>query len=528
MVDRIRSAFYELIIAKCRSTRVSRLKRSGNERRCEPDQSGEDESEASNDFTSDEASDGTPAPEDDTSNDPDHQPCRRSSEPDPSPVNSNGHSLGYQREPETPQTRLSRHPSRRHGQDHPEDDCSGETRAWAREPRVVRTSRLKRQRQSSEPAPATVPTADMSRRIIFLKLDPQKLRALLRRSPSNSKIIRSSSEITIKEEEGPDKQVAGSPTMREATRRAVLLELNTTIPPVIDLTDDEPQSLGERDQLAVAEDSRRAATVPPTPVSLFQNLDTTASVGRQSSSQPHSVQLVAPEPDTIAVSTDCLEARIADSLGGIFPGDTSHTDANASEEQCNELRPTNLGMYLPQQPVGTANYEEDLYSSTPPPPNMHSRDTIQPIASASMWQPDTIGDHEWSTGDGLSLEPVGVQADGTRLRGGGGHLASPMFTGPESGQPASQVADESRHADTLSSHIEQMAKEDADIEERIRQMRQKLREQERTLREEGDAASRRIAERARECQQLERQLQDVARQTKAMRQIGQPASLSTW
>ncbi|KAI6788841.1 hypothetical protein KC363_g8325 [Hortaea werneckii] len=273
----------------------------------------------------------------------------------------------------------------------------------------------------------------------------------------------------------------------------------------------------------------QAGTVPSVPASLVWNPTVAANVGHQPWSRSNSARPAASEVDTIAVSTGRLGERVADSLGAVVPGEASNANVGASEEQGNEPRPTNPEPYLPQQPIATASNddEEDLYSATPPP-DMHSRDTVQPIATASMWQPDTIGDHEWSTGDGISQGPVGLQADETRLRGASGQLASPMFTGPESGQPASQVADESRHADTLSSHIEQMAKDNADIEERIRQMRQKLREQERTLREEGDAASRRIAERARECQQLERQLQDVARQTKAMRQIGQPASLSTW
>lgn len=517
------------MIAKCRTERVTRLRQSGNERLCEPDESGEDGNEASNSTIPDERSDETPAPDDYTSNDPDYQPCRRSSEPNPSPGDGNGHGLGHQPDPETPRARSSKRPSRHHGQNHPEDDCNGETRAWTVDPSAATSSPLKRRRQSREPTPMTAPTADMSRRIITLKVDPRKLSALLRGDHRHPAIPGNASEMTIKEEGDPNEKTAASGTMRKKTRPEVLLELKTTTSPIIDLTDETPDGLDEVVQSAVAVDMGRGATMPPTPVSLVQSLTTSADLGHQSSSQTLSVQPVAQEQDTIAVTNFRLDKRIADSLGAVVTGEASYANVvDGSKDQSNEPRSTDPEQCMSGRIVGTASNDddEDLYSSTPPPPNMHSHDIIEPTATAPMLLPGTISSDERPRADDSSREQDGHQAEETRLRDAGGQLASPVSTGAESGHgAASLVADESRHADPLRSiDIEQMVQDDAAMKERVRQMRQKLREQERTLREEREAASRRTVERAREFEQLERQSQYMARQTEAVRQVGLPSS----
>lgn len=356
-------------------------------------------------------------------------------------------------------------------------------------------------------------------------MDSQKFKALLSGGQSSPAISGDSSETTIKEE-----------VVKNTVPSPAAFNHCANSPPVIDLTSETPDILSQVVQSAVAMDAGRASTVPPVPASLARNPTMAANVGHQSES--NSVQPAASEMDTIAVATGRLGKRIADSLGAVVGGEASHADFGASEEQCNEPRPADFERCMSRQTVGatsddddedsdssSGDDEEDLYSSTPPPPNVPSRDTTAPTATAHMLQPEPLGDRDRPSKDGSAREQDGYQADQTRLGGAGGQLASPVSTGAESRhRVASQVADESQHADSLSSHIEQMVKDDAAIKEGFRRIRQKLREQERTLREEGDAASRRIAERAREYEQLERQSQDVARQTEAVRQIGQPSS----
>ncbi|KAI7227332.1 hypothetical protein KC330_g8460 [Hortaea werneckii] len=290
-----------------------------------------------------------------------------------------------------------------------------------------------------------------NRSIVTLKVDPHKLSALLRGAHSNPATPGNANEVRIKNEVGPDKMAAACGTMRKASRPEVLLELKTTTSPVIDLTDETPHSLGGSVQSAAAGDAERAATVPPTPVSLVQNLTPTASVGGQSSSQIHSVQPGGLEQDTIAVFPTRLEKLMADSLGAVVGGEASHANVvDASEEQSNEPRRTDLEVCMPRRIVGTANNDEDedLYSSTPPPPNVHSRDTTQPTATAQMLQPEPLDDRERPRENDDSREQGVHHADQTRLRGATEQLASPVSTGAESRhRVASQVADESRDTD---------------------------------------------------------------------------------
>ncbi|GAB1731721.1 hypothetical protein NU195Hw_g5636t1 [Hortaea werneckii] len=524
------------MIAKCRIERVTRLRQPGNERLCdsEPDESSEDGSEASHNTASDEASGGTPASDDDTSNDPDYQPFSRASEPSPSPRYGNGRGHAYQHEPETPQSRSSRRFSRRHGQSSAQDEHNEKAGLWTVNCSVGTSSPLKRQRQPSEPTPATAPTANISRSITgsiaILKVNPQKLSALVKGFHSDPTIPSKGNGTTIKNEVGPDQMAAASGTMRMASRLGVLLELRATTSPVIDLTDETPESLGERVQYA-----GRVATVPPTPVSLVQNLTTTGSVGRQSLSQTRSVQPAASGLDTIAVSTPCLGERIADSLGGVVLGNTFQTDANASEEQGNEPRPTIPEAYLPQQPFGLASNDgEDLYSSTPPPPNVHSHDTTGPTRTEGILQPETIDDNEQSREDDTFREQVGLQADETRLCGAGGQLASPVSTGAESGhhRAASQVADESRQEDLLGT-MEQRARQLQAAKEQYPQAEQSVSAREGHSQAQVDAMSRWIereeAEMSYAYQELERRSQTAVRRTaavEAMKRIMQASSSS--
>ncbi|KAI6876944.1 hypothetical protein KC318_g10495 [Hortaea werneckii] len=362
----------------------------------------------------------------------------------------------------------------------------------------------------------------MSRGKVTPQMGSQKFKALLSGGQSDPTISGDSSETTIKKE--VVKNTAPSPAAFNHCANS---------PPVIDLSSETPNSLCGRVQSAM--DAGRAATVPPVPASLVRNLTMAANVGQQSES--NSVQPAASELDTIAVSTGRLGERIADSLGAVVGGEASHADVGASEEQCNEPRPTDPERCIPRRTVGTTSDddeedfnsssdddEEDLYSSTPHPPTMHRRDTAEPTAIAGMLQPEPLGDRERPREHDDSREQVGHQADETRLRGAGGQLASPVSMGAESGQRvASQVADESRDTDDVSD-TDRMEREYEASKERNRQMRQRLREEERECRAQEDAASRRLAEMEREFQELQRQSQNVTKRTKVMRRIAQPST----
>ncbi|KAI6806688.1 hypothetical protein KC332_g10354 [Hortaea werneckii] len=530
---KLRWIFRDLVIAKCRCARVTRLRQWGNERLCEPDESGEDGSEASHNTASDDASGGEPASDDDTSSDPDYQPFSRTSEPNPSPRYVNGRGHAHQHEPETPRIRSSRRFSRRHRQSSAQDEHNQGPRSWAVNSSVGTSSPLKRQRQPSAPTPATASTANMSRsitrRVVIFRVNPQKLSALIKGYHSDSTVPSKGNGTKIKNEIGPDRIAAASGITRKASRPEVLLEVKTTTSPVIDLTDETPESLEERVQYAA-----RVATVPPTPVSLVQNLTATDSAGRQSLSQTLSVQPAASGLDTIAVATPCLGERIADSLGGVVPGNTFQTDANASEEQCNEPRSTIPEPYLPQQLVGLASNDhgEDLYSSTPPPPSVHSHDTTGPTTTAGILQPGTIGDNEQSREDDTSREQIGLQAEETKLRGAGGQLASPVSTEAESGHQ-SQAADESRQADLLST-MQQRARQLQAAKEQYPQEEESVSAREGQSQAQVDAMSRwierEVAELSYAYQELERRSQTAARKTEAveaMKRIMQ-ASSSTY
>ncbi|GAB1742877.1 hypothetical protein NU219Hw_g8581t2 [Hortaea werneckii] len=534
--DKLRTTFQELIVAKCRSARVSSRSQPENERLPEPIESGKDRSESSHNTALDKACDVTSALDDNSSTEQGYPPFPESSGPNASPSNHDGHGLVHQQGSRTFPPRSSKRLSQRHDQNQPQDAHNDQTRSWTIDPDAGTPSPLKRRRQPSGPSQAPAPTANMSRGRVTLQMDSQKFKALLSGGQSSPAISGDSSETMIKKE-----------VVKNAVPSPAAFNHCANSPPVIDLTDETPDILSQGVQSAVAMDAGRASTVPPVPASLVRNLTMAANVGHQSES--NSVQPAASEVDTIAVATGRLGKRIADSLGAVFSGEASHADVDASEEQCNAPRPADPERCMSRQTVGAASDdddedfdsssdddeedfdsssdgdEEDLYSTTPPPPNVPSRDTTAPTATARMLQPEPLGDRDRPSKDGSAREQDGYQADQTRLGGAGGQLASPVSTGAESRhRVASQVADESQHADSLSSHIEQMAKDDAAIKEGFRRIRQKLREQERTLREEGDAASRRIAERTREYEQLERQSQDVARQTEAVRQIGQPSS----
>ncbi|KAI7535970.1 hypothetical protein KC331_g11729 [Hortaea werneckii] len=504
-----------------------------------PDESDEDGNEDSDDTFPDEPSDVTPAPDDNTSNDPDYQPFPRTSEPNPSPRNVNGRRHGRQHKPETSRARSSRRFSWRYWQNSAQDENNEEARSWTGNSGVGISSPLKRRRQPSEPTPVTAPTANLSRdtvtgSIVTLRVNPQKLSVLLRGAHSDASISGNANEVRIKNEVGPDKIAAASGIMRKASRPEVLLELKTTTSPVIDLTDETPHSLGEEVQSAVAVDAERAATVPPTPVSLVQNLTPTASVGGQASSQIHSVQPAASELDTMAVFPTRLEEVIADSLGAVVTGEASHANVvDAYEEQCNEPRHTDPDRCVPRRIVGTANNDdnEDLYSSTPPPPNVHSRDTTEPTATARMLQPEPLGDRERPREHDNSRERDGHQADQTRLRGAGGQLASPVSMGPESGnRVASQVADESQQEDLLRT-MEQRVKRLQAAKEQYLQAEQSVKAREGQSRAQVDAMSRWIEREEAELRyaykELGRRSQTAARMTEAveaMKQILQASS----
>ncbi|KAI7152602.1 hypothetical protein KC349_g8884 [Hortaea werneckii] len=530
----LRSTFYDFVIAKCRTERVTRLRLSQNEANStngmlsHPDESDEDGNEASNNTIPDEPSNVTPAPDDDTSNDPDYQPFPRTSEPNPSPRNVNGRGHGRQHKPKTSQARSSRRLSRCHWQHSARDENNEETQSWTGNSSVGTSRHLKRRRQPSKPPPVTAPTANMSRRtatrsIVTLKVDPQKLSALLRGAHSDPTIPGNTNEVRIKNEVGPDKLAAECGTMRKASRPEVLLELKITTSPVIDLTDETPESLGESDQTAVAVDAGGQATiVPPTPVSLVQNLTPTASVGGQASSQIHSVQPAASELDTIAVFPTRLEELIADSLGAVVTGEASHANVvDAYEEQRNEPRPTDPERCMPRQAVGTAsNDEEDSFSSTPPPPNVHSRDTNEPTATAQMLQPEPLDDRERPRENDDSREQGVHHADQTRLRGAGGQLASPVSTGAESGhRVAGQVADESQQKHLLST-MEQRVRQLQAAKRQYLQAEQSVKAREGQSRAQLDAMSRWIEREEAELrdayQELERRSQTAARMTEAV------------
>lgn len=555
-------------MAKCRSTRVSKLRQSANKWLSEPNESDEEGSHTTHDSASEESSCATPSSIEDTFDDPNFQPFAGSSRLYSSPENDAGNILGRRQNSKEWRARSSSPLARRHRRSHLEDDCNSDKRAWAREPSIGNTSRLKRRREpSAEFTGPTIPTADMSRRILTFRVNPQSLSALLSTSQGNSTSSSITSGTGIKNEAessiGTDVVLPEFDNSQKAKRQEVLFALNTKGLPVVDLTDETPDSPGETVQSAVAMDAGRAAIVPPLPASLAWNPTMAVNVGHQSSpSQSDSIHprtaptgarrrtptsparaapgphpqgyLRAPEQNTNAVFTAQLGERIANSLCAVVTGEASHAthaDVEASEEQCNEPRLTNPERYRPRQAVGTASGDdEDLYSSTPPPSKVHrrdnKRDTDQRTATAGMSQPGTIGDDERSRGYDIARERMGLQADETRLRGASGHLASPVFTGAESGhRAASQVADESRHADPLSCRLEQMIRDAEAREERVRQIRQKLREQGRTFREEEDAASRRMAELDQEIQQLERDSQDLDRHTEAVKRIAaQPSS----
>ncbi|KAI7200214.1 hypothetical protein KC343_g10428 [Hortaea werneckii] len=560
----IRSTFYELIMAKCRSARVSRHRQSGNKRLSEPNESDEEGSQIAYDIASEESSCATPSSNEDTFDDPDFQPFAGSSRLYSSPVNDAENILGRRQNPKAWRARSSPPLAQRHRRSHLEDDCNIDTSAWAREPSVGNTSRLKRRRDpSAEFTAPTIPTADMSRRILTFRVNPQSLSALLSGAQSDSTTSSITNGTRIKNEAessiGTDVVVRGFDNTQKAKRHEVLFELNTKGLPEVDLTDETPDSPGEVVQSSVAMDAGRAAIVSPSPAILAWNPTMAVNAGHQSSpsqsdpTHPRTAPtgarrrtpasparavpdpspqgcLRAPEQNTIAVSAVQLGERIANSLYASVTGEASHAthaDVEASEERGNEPRLGDAERCRPRQAVGTASSDdEDFYSRTPPPFEMHRRNTNQRTATAGMSQPRAIGDDERSRGYDTAREQMGLQADETRLRGAGGHLASPVSTGAESGhRAASQVADESRHADPLSCRLQQMIRDAEAREERVRQIRQKLREQGRTFREEEDAASRRIAELDHEIQQLERDSQDLDRHTEAVKRIAaQPSS----
>ncbi|KAI7494164.1 hypothetical protein KC367_g8216 [Hortaea werneckii] len=251
----LRSTLYELVIAKCRIERVTRLRvpqNGANAAGAMPsqlDESNEDGINAFSNTTSDEASGGTLAPDDDTSNDPDYQPFSRTSEPNPSSRYVNGHA--HQHEPETPRVRSSRRFLRRHWQDSAQDAHSEEARSWTVNSSVRTSFPSKRRRQPSEPTPATAPTTNISRSTVTpsrvtLTMDPQKLSALMKGYHSDPTISSKGNDTRIKNEVGTDRMAAASGTMRKASRSDVLLELKTATSPIIDLTDETLGSLGER------------------------------------------------------------------------------------------------------------------------------------------------------------------------------------------------------------------------------------------------------------------------------------------